>query len=467
MEKAPHILVVDDEEHIRKILTIILDKEGYTTQAAASAQEALDLMGRTSFDAAITDLRMPGMDGLKLLDRLKSLDPDLIVIIVTAFSTVETAIEAMKQGAHDYISKPFREEEILLVLEKAFERREILAENRQLRAHIEDKYDFSNFIGHSAAMKRVFNVIAKVAETKTTVLIAGQSGTGKELAAKSIHFNSPRRNKPFVAINCGAVPQNLLESEFFGYVKGAFTGADRVKKGLFEEADKGTLFLDEVSELPFDLQVKILRAIQEEEIRRLGDIESRKVDIRIIAASNKELHEEVKAGRFREDLYYRLNVIQLSLPALRERTEDIPVLARYYLDKVIKKNNLPPIKLSLETLQALTLHPWPGNVRELTNVIEQAAIMSEGPEITPADLPFGSVTKLPDGVMVIIPDDRRDLKDTLKEVNALTEQTLIRRTLEETGENRTRAAVRLGISRRTLINKIQTHGFAPSASPKK
>ena len=344
MEKAPHILVVDDEEHIRKILTIILDKEGYTTQAAASAQEALDLMGRTSFDAVITDLRMPGMDGLKLLDRLKSLDPDLIVIIVTAFSTVETAIEAMKQGAHDYISKPFREEEILLVLEKAFERREILAENRQLRAHIEDKYDFSNFIGHSAAMKRVFNVIAKVAETKTTVLIAGQSGTGKELAAKSIHFNSPRRNNPFVAINCGAVPQNLLESEFFGYVKGAFTGADRVKKGLFEEADKGTLFLDEVSELPFDLQVKILRAIQEEEIRRLGDIESRKVDIRIIAASNKELHEEVKAGRFREDLYYRLNVIQLSLPALRERTEDIPVLARYYLDKVIKKNNLPPVK---------------------------------------------------------------------------------------------------------------------------
>ncbi|MBW2622168.1 MAG: sigma-54-dependent Fis family transcriptional regulator [Deltaproteobacteria bacterium] len=467
MDKAPRILIVDDEEHIRKILTIMLDKKGYQTRAASSAQEALDLMGRTSFDAVITDLRMPEMDGLTLLNRLKNLDPDVVVIIITAFSSVETAIEAMKQGAYDYISKPFREEEILLILEKAFERKEILAENRQLRAHVEEKYDFSNFIGHSAAMKRVFDVIAKVAEIKTTVLIAGQSGTGKELAAKSIHFNSPRRNKPFVAINCGAVPRNLLESEFFGFVKGAFTGADRVKKGLFEEADKGTLFLDEVSELPLELQVKILRAIQEEEIRRLGDTETRKMDIRIIAASNKDLQAEVEAGRFRQDLYYRLNVIQLSLPALKERTEDIPILARYYLDKVIKRNNLPPMRLSPEALQALTLHQWPGNVRELTNVIEQAAIMSEGSEITTADLPFGSVAKLYDTIMVVIPEDRRDLKETLKEVNALTEQELIRRTLEETGQNRTRAAERLGVSRRTLINKIQAYGFAPSAALKK
>ncbi|MBW1709816.1 MAG: sigma-54-dependent Fis family transcriptional regulator [Deltaproteobacteria bacterium] len=459
MPSSPRILIVDDEEHIRKILTIMLSKKGYQTETAASAPEALELAGKEPFDVVITDLRMPGMDGLELLRRLKNLDLDLIVIIITAFSAVETAIEAMKQGAYDYISKPFREDEILIVLEKALDRREILAENRHLRAVVQKKYDFSNFIGSSEPMQKVFEIIAKVAETKTTVLISGGSGTGKELAAKSIHFNSPRSQKPFVAINCGAVPGSLLESEFFGYVKGAFSGADRVKKGLFEEADGGTLFLDEVSELPPDLQVKILRSIQEEEIRRLGEAATRKVDLRVIAATNKNLQEEVREGRFREDLYYRLNVIQLNLPDLKDRTEDISFLAPYFLDNVMKKNNLGQKKLSASTVRALTQYHWPGNVRELMNVIEQAAIMSEGPIITPDDLPFREESVSPGGISVSVPEDSLDLKAALKEVTAQTERVIIKRILEMTDQNRTQAAKQLGISRRSLINKIQAYGL--------
>ncbi len=459
MPPVPRILIVDDEKHIRKILTIMLSKKGYQTEAAAGAPEALELVGQRPFDLVITDLRMPGMDGLELLRRLKDQDPDLTVIIITAFSTVETAIEAMKQGAYDYISKPFREDEIFIVLEKALERREILAENRQLRAEVRKKYDFSNFLGQSGSMQRVFEIIAKVAQTKTTVLISGGSGTGKELAAKSIHFNSPRHKKAFVAINCGAIPGNLLESEFFGYVKGAFSGADRAKKGLFEEADGGTLFLDEVSELPLDLQVKILRAIQEEEIRRLGEAATRKVDLRVIAATNKDLQEEVREGRFREDLFYRLNVIQLALPDLKDRAEDIPILAPHFLKEVIRKNNLGPKKFSAETMRALMQYHWPGNVRELINVIEQAAIMTEGPIITPQDLPFRSAAVSSSGISVAVPEDHLDLKAAIKEVTEQTEKVIIRRSLKMTGQNRTRAAKQMGISRRSLINKIQAYGL--------
>jgi len=459
MPVSPRILIVDDEEHIRKILTIMLSKKGYQTETAASGREALELAGQKPFDVVITDLRMPGMDGLELLRRLKELDADLTIIIITAFSTVETAIEAMKQGAYDYISKPFREDEILIVLEKALERLEILAENRQLRAEVQGKYDFSNFLGRSASMQRVFEIITKVAETKTTVLITGGSGTGKELAAKSIHFNSPRRQKAFVAINCGAIPGSLLESELFGYVKGAFTGADRVKKGLFEEADGGTLFLDEVNELPLDLQVKILRAIQEEEIRRLGEAATRQVDLRVIAATNKDLQQEVREGRFREDLYYRLNVIQLNLPDLKDRIEDIPILAPHFLKDVTKKNNLDSKKLSAEAVRVLMQYHWPGNVRELINVIEQAAIMAEGPVITTDDLPFRSASFSPSGISVTVPEDHLDLKAALKEVTAQTERLIIRRILKMTGQNRTQAAKQLGISRRSLINKIQAHGL--------
>ncbi|MEW5725731.1 MAG: sigma-54 dependent transcriptional regulator [Thermodesulfobacteriota bacterium] len=457
MTSPPRILIVDDEEHIRKILSIMLSKRGYETRTAANGDEALGLATKQAFDAVITDIRMPGLDGLELLAALKEYDPDLLVLVVTAFSSVETAIEAMKRGAYDYISKPFKEDEILLVLEKALERQRLLAENRRLKEQIKARFDFSDFLGQSAAMQRVFDVIAKVAETKSTVLITGESGTGKELAARSIHQNSPRRDRPFIAINCGAVPANLLESEFFGHVKGAFSGADRAKKGLFAEADGGTLFLDEVGELPLDLQVKILRAVQEEEIRRLGEAATTKVDIRLLAASNKDLLEEVKAGRFRQDLYYRLKVITLHLPPLRERPDDIPLLARHFLAQVARKHNLGEKKLSPEAVRALTDQTWTGNVRALRNVIEQAAVMSEGPVITPADLPFGPPPAAETGLTVKVPEDQTDLKTALKQVTEKTERIIIRKVLEQTKQNRTHAAARLGISRRALINKIKEY----------
>lgn len=456
---APRVLIVDDEAHIRKILSIMLSKKGYETQSASNGSEALEMVRKNSFDAVITDIRMSGMDGLELLTTLKAFDPEQVVIIITAFSSVDTAIQAMRQGAYDYISKPFKEDEILLILEKALERQRILAENRQLKAQIREKYDFSNFIGRSPSMKKVFDVIAKVAETKSTVLIYGESGTGKELAARSIHETSIRREKPFVPINCGAVPANLLESEFFGHVRGAFSGADRSKRGLFEEADGGTLFLDEVSELPLDMQVKLLRALQEEEIRRLGESMTRKVDLRVVAATNKGLKEEVAAGRFREDLYYRLNVIQLYLPPLREREEDIPLLAQHFLTQVAEKHGLGVKKFSPDAIRALQVQTWAGNVRALKNVIEQSAVMSESQTITPRDLPFNPPPDIQNGLQVQVPEDRLDLKAAIQEVTQQAEKIIIGRALEKHDQNRTHAAEALGISRRALISKIQAYGL--------
>jgi two-component system response regulator AtoC len=458
MAEPPQILVVDDEEHIRKILTIMLTQKGYQVLTASSGPKALDQIGRNRVDAVITDMRMSGMDGLELLAAIKDRDPDLIVIIVTAFSSVDNAIAAMRQGAYDYIAKPFKEEEILLVLEKALERQRILAENRRLKAQIHENYS-PNFIGRSPAMRKVFELISKVAETKSTVLINGESGTGKELAARAIHDASPRKNKPFVAINCGAVPANLLESEFFGHVKGAFSGADHHKKGLFEEASGGTLFLDEVSEIPPDMQVKLLRAIQEEEIRRLGESATRQVDLRVVAATNKDLRQEVLAGRFREDLHYRLKVFQITLPPLREREDDIPLLAHHFLEQVLAKHHFQTKKFSPEAMRALSRQTWSGNVRALKNVIEQAAIMSEGPVIAAKDLPFGPPPPPEGGIVIDIPEERMDLKKVLKEVTEQAERIVIGRTLDQNGGNRTRAAEKLGISRRALISKIQTYGL--------
>ncbi|MBW2051264.1 MAG: sigma-54-dependent Fis family transcriptional regulator [Deltaproteobacteria bacterium] len=355
--------------------------------------------------------------------------------------------------------KSLNENYIRLDRENSGEPPGVTDKNRKYKSVDQRGYDFSNFIGSSASMKKVFEIIEKVAETKTTVLISGQSGTGKEMVARSIHSNSSRRREPFVAINCGAIPASLLESELFGHGRGAFSGANRIKKGLFEEAEKGTLFLDEVSELPLGLQVKILRAVQEKEIRRLGEGASRQVDLRIIAATNKSLDAEVKAGRFREDLFYRLNVIRLPLPSLRERIEDIPLLARHFLNQTVARNKLGPKQFSSDCMRALTNYHWPGNVRELINIIEQAAILSEGSIITTSDLPFGSTPIPENDIFVAIPEDRLDLKTTLKKVTALTEKILIKRILEQTGQNRTRAAKRLGISRRALITKLQNYNL--------
>ena len=352
------VLIVDDEEHIRKIMAIMLGKRGYQCRTAASGPEALEIFAREDFDVVLTDLNMPGMYGLGLLARLKSEAPDTEVIMVTAFATVDTAIRAMKEGAYDYIAKPFNEEEIVLVLEKALERGRLLDENKRLKKEIGDRRDADLFLGQSPAMRKVFDIISKVAETKATVLITGESGTGKELAARSVHWNGPRADKPFVAVNCGAVPQNLMESEFFGHVKGAFTGADKAKEGLVAEADGGTLFLDEVSELPLEMQVKLLRVLQEEEVKKIGENTPRKVDLRAVAASNRNLKEEVAQGRFREDLYYRLNVISLRMPPLRERPEDIPLLAVHFLAQAVAKNNLQPKRLSPAAIRLMSVQTY-------------------------------------------------------------------------------------------------------------
>ncbi|MDR1166770.1 MAG: sigma-54 dependent transcriptional regulator [Deltaproteobacteria bacterium] len=461
----PHILIVDDEEHIRKIMSIMLKKKGYACETAASGEEALGKFQEASFDAVITDLKMPGVDGLGLLSRLKELEPDIIVIVVTAFATMETAILAMKAGAYDYISKPFNEEEIVLVLEKALERARLVAENKLLKKQIAARLDGEVFLGESPAMRQVFDLIAKVADAKATVLITGESGTGKELAARSVHLNGPRRERPFVAVNCGAIPANLMESEFFGHAKGAFTGADRAKTGLIAEADGGTLFLDEVSELPLEMQVKFLRVLQEEEFRRVGENAPRKVDLRVVAATNKSLPQEVREGRFREDLYYRLNVIRLAMPPLRERREDIPALAAYFLSEAVAKNRLGPKKLSPSALKALCLQTFGGNVRALRNLLEQAAIMSDGELIGPADLFFGAApagAAAPaggDDLLVRLPAAWIDLKSSLRAVTAEAEKEIISRALRDCQANRTKASALLGLSRRALITKIQAYGL--------
>jgi two-component system response regulator AtoC len=468
MSQAANILIVDDEEHIRKIMSIMLGKRDYACTLAASGEEALARVRAQRFDAVLTDLKMPGIDGLALLARLKDLDPELVVIVVTAFASMETAILAMKAGAYDYISKPFNEEEIVLVLEKALERNRLLSENRRLRKQIEDRLDSGSFLGESPAMRKVFDLIKRVADTKATVLITGESGTGKELAARSIHQNGPRRDKAFVAVNCGAIPANLVESEFFGHAKGAFTGADKAKEGLVAEADGGTLFLDEVSELPLEMQVKFLRVLQEEEVRRVGENSSRKVDLRVVAATNKNLQREVQEGRFREDLYYRLNVIRLTMPPLRERREDIPALATHFLAEAVAKHQLGPKRLTPAALRALSLQSFNGNVRALRNVIEQAAIMSDSGSIGPQSLLFGAGAEggaaapapAPGGELVLgLPPGWVDLKAALKTVTEATEKEIIRRALSVAVGNRTQAAKLLGLSRRSLITKIQLYGL--------
>jgi DNA-binding NtrC family response regulator len=449
-------------------MSIMLGKRGYRCTTAAGGEEALKIAGREGADAVLTDLMMPGMDGLELLKRLKASDPDVAVVVVTAFATMETAIEAMKAGAYDYISKPFIEDEMAIVIEKALERRRLIDENRRLKKEIGERGDRGTFLGDSPAMRRVFGMIAKVAETKATVLITGESGTGKELAARSVHMNGPRRDRPFVAVNCGAIPANLMESEFFGHVRGAFTGAVGAKTGLVAEADGGTLFLDEVSEIPMELQSKFLRLLQEEEYRRVGDTQVRKADLRVIAATNKSLPQEIEEGRFREDVYFRLNVVRIEMPPLRDRREDIPMLARHFLDDAVKRNGLPPKKLTPAALQTLSEQSFAGNVRALRNILEQAAVMSDGEHIAPDDLFFGTQLPAPPPARdpasgglpaVMLPPGMTDLKAAVKQVTAEAERVLISKALGSVSGNRTKAAKLLGVSRRALITKVQLYNL--------
>ena len=452
-----NVLVIDDEENMRHMLSALLTGQGYHVETAADGMDGLDCLKSHFFDFVLCDIKMPDMDGLDFLKAAASVDHCATLIMMSAYGTVDTAIEALKCGAYDYISKPFKTDEVVLVLKKAEERERLRRENVQLKkkiANLENSLNLGSMIGRSREMQAVFQLAGKVARHISTVLITGESGTGKELVARGIHQKSPRAAQPFVAVNCGSIPENLLESEFFGYVRGAFTGADRDKKGLFEEADGGTLFLDELGELQLAMQVKLLRVLQEHEIRRVGSTMNTKVDVRIIAATAKNLADDVEAGRFREDLFYRLNVVNVHLPPLRERTGDIPLLCEYFLEKFSARLHAEKVQgISPAAMKLLLRYPWPGNVRELENVIERALVLADKNIILPENLPedLGSRTY-----------HRRldDLLGTLsiKEGHKILEHRLISRALLSTGGNKSKAAELLEISYPSLLSKIKKYG---------
>ena len=449
------LLIVDDEENMRHMLSAFLQKHNYQTDLADNGAEALKRLRAHPYDVVLCDIRMPEMDGMTFLKKMvEERLTEATVIMMSAYGTIDDAIEAMKIGAYDYVSKPFKPDEVLLTLKKAEERERLRRENRQLRKEIEKEYSFENIIAKSAEMHRIFEAVRKVADYRTTVLISGESGTGKELIAKAIHYHSERASGPFVAINCGAIPDNLLESELFGHVKGAFTDATRNKKGLFEEADGGTLLLDEIGELPKFLQVKILRVLQDSEIRRVGDTKTNKVDVRIIAATVKDLAREVSKNTFREDLYYRLNVIPIHLPPLRERREDIPLLVQHFIKKCNKQLETRIQGIASEAISALMDYSWMGNVRELENTIERAMVLSDSDHIRLDQLPDRILEGHRTGSQGL---GEKDL--SIKKAARSMEKDLISRALERTQGNRTHAARLLEISHRTLLYKIEEYGI--------
>ncbi len=382
-----NVLIIDDEKNYLVILEDLLSEDGHMIFTAEDGPSGLEIVRTNDLDVVVTDMRMPGMDGMAVLDEIRSLNPHLPVVMMTAYGTVEKAVEAMKKGAFDYILKPFENEELKLIVRKACEHYRLICENRRLTAKLQERYHFNNIVGKSAPMQRIYDLIEKVAPTRATVLVTGESGTGKELIARAIHYNSPRKNEAFISVNCGALPENLLESELFGHERGAFSGAVSLRKGRFELAHRGTLFLDEISEMSPSLQVKLLRALQEMSFERVGGTETLSVDVRIVAASNRDLKQEIAAGRFRSDLYYRLNVVHIHLPPLRERRDDIPLLVDHFLKKYASEGVRDHISMAPEALRCLLDYPWPGNVRELENVVERAVILCTGDRITPEDLP--------------------------------------------------------------------------------
>lgn len=452
MRREKRILVVDDEEPMRHMLKILLEQEGYQVDTATDGVNALE-KAEDGYDIILADVRMPRMDGKTLLLELKKRKIPSIVIMMSAYGTIESAIEAIKLGADDYIQKPFTADQILHTLKKAENMERLVRENTLLKMEVKKEYGFENILTQDPRMIEVLRTAKKVASYKSTVLIIGESGTGKELVAKAIHMSSPWADGPFVAINCGAIPETLLESELFGYAKGAFTDAVRTKKGLFEEADGGTLFLDEVGELPLTLQVKLLRALQEEEIRRVGDTRSIKIDVRIIAATVRRLEDEVKEGRFRNDLFYRLNVLPIVIPPLRERKGDIPLLVEHFVKKYSQRSGkqLKPVEKS--AMEALISYNWPGNVRELENAIERAVLLSETDKITLDDLP-PAVRGESEGAIFI-----SESETSIKKATRAIEESLIRKALQQTGGNKTQAAKILEISHRALLYKIREYGI--------
>ncbi|MBD3307470.1 response regulator [candidate division KSB3 bacterium] len=450
------ILVVDDEENMRYMLQLTLEDEGYEVELASNGAEGIEKVHAEHFDFVICDIRMPKANGLEVLASVTESSPHTPVIMISAFGTLDTAIQAMKEGAYDYVSKPFKQDEILLTLKKAEERERLRIENQFLRQEVEKKYRFENIIGKSPQMQEIFRRIEKITNYKTTVLITGESGTGKELVAKAIHYAGNRKHGPFIAINCGAIPDELLESELFGHVKGAFTGAVHHNPGLILQANQGTLFLDEIGELPLHLQVKLLRFLQESEIRRVGDTRTTNVDVRVLAATSRNMATEVEKGTFREDLYYRLNVVPLHIPPLRERREDIALLIQHFLKKYTQEMGKPIERIANDAMKALLDYGWKGNVRELENVLERAIVMTEGDTITTEYLP-DELLELHSQITLKIPESRIVLKDVLKEITQMTEKTMIARALAQTEDNRTHAAKLLQISHRALMYKLKEY----------
>ncbi len=446
------VLVVDDEENLRLVLRTLLKRQGYEVETAESGEQALGLVDTFGPDVILTDVRMPKMGGLDLLATLQAKGNEATVIVMSAYGNVDLALDAIKAGAYDYVQKPFKHEEIVLALRKAEEREALRRENRALREEIRKEHQFEKILAKSQAMQDIFRTIAKIADYKTTVLVSGESGTGKELVARALHRRSSRRAGPFVAVNCGAIPENLLENELFGHRKGAFTDANSDRRGLFEEADGGTLFLDEIGELPVSLQVKLLRVLQDETIRRLGDTRDVKVDVRIIAATHRDLTAEVKAGRFREDLFYRLNVLAIVVPPLRARREDVALLIDHFVARNNARLGTSIRGIDTEARRILVEYAWPGNVRELENTIERAMVLSEGDLLVAADLPE-RIQEARDPVQVQLASGELSIKKTTRVI----EETLIRRALQKTKGNRTRAAEVLELSHRALLYKIKDY----------
>jgi two-component system, NtrC family, response regulator len=447
------ILIVDDEKNYPLILSAILEEEGFETFTANSGREALEILANTDIDLVLTDMKMPSMDGIELLEKIKAKDQGLPVIMMTAHGTVDKAVEAMQKGAYSYILKPFDNDRLIIYVNKAVGMYRVVKENRQLRDAVESKYRLGNIIGKSKVMQDVFETIRKVAPASATVLIEGESGTGKELVAKSIHFNSLRRDKPFVAVNCSALAENLLESELFGHEKGAFTGAVTMKKGRFEIADSGTLFLDEIGELSPNLQVKLLRVLQDKIIERVGGVKPISVDIRIIAATNKRLKDEMLYGRFREDLFYRLNVVHIVLPVLKDRKEDLGLLVDHFIGKYKdeRKSDISIDGIDPEVKRFFYEYHWPGNVRELENVIERAMVLCQGNTIKVSDLPKEFKNSIDNSLDIeSIPADAK-----LDETLAMIEKKMIERALNLTNNVQSQAAELLGIGKSGLNWKIK------------
>ena len=453
------ILVVDDEESIREFLEIMLKKEGYEVTTAEDGAKAKEILTKKSFDMVISDMQMPNVTGIELLRHVKDSYPDLVFMIITAFGTTETAVEAMKLGAYDYLTKPFKIDEVRLNISNALRSKNLETEVRILKKELVKEYSFQNMVGNSEAMHAVFNLIRRVSQAPTNVLITGESGTGKEVIAKAIHYNGPLKDKPFVTVNCGAIPENLMESEMFGHKKGSFTGAIADKVGLFEVADGGTLFLDEVGELPASIQVKLLRAIQERIIRRVGATDDMKVEVRIIAATNRNLEDMVQKNTFRQDLYYRLNVIGIKAPALRDRAEDIPLLAAHFLKKYNDKLNKQILTISVEAMDILKKYNYPGNVRELENMIERTVALESGATILPESLPpmvnTSSGRKMASSNEIEIGEDGLDLDKVIGQI----EKELLIKAIHSSGGIKKKAAKLLKISFRSMRYRVEKYSL--------